>query len=49
MPIEEMLMDLQTILEAFDAEPSHMNFAHLQAEMRRIEIYCEDLLPEEID
>jgi hypothetical protein len=47
MPIDEMLMDLRTILEAFDAEPNHTAFAHLQLEMTRIERFCEDMLPED--
>jgi len=47
MPIDEMLMDMQTILEAFEDGPSHDNFAKLQMEMLRIERYCEDMLPEE--
>ena len=46
MPIDEMLMDLRTILEAFEVEPSHIAFAHLQNEMLRIERFCEDMLPE---
>lgn len=47
MPIDEMLEDLRTILEAFDDKPSHEAFAHLQMEMARIERFCEDMLPEE--
>ncbi len=47
MPIDEMLMDLRTILEAFEDEPSHTAFAQLQIELLRIERFCEDMLEEE--
>ena len=47
MPIDEMLLDLRMILEAFNDDPSHSNFALLQHEMMRIERFCEDMLPED--
>ena len=47
MPIDEMLIDLRTVLEAFDDAPSHLAFAHVQCELKRIEYYCEEMLMEE--
>ena len=43
-PIADVVEDLA---EDFDAEPSHMAFAHLQHEMMRIERFCEDMLPDD--
>ena len=46
IPVDEMLSDLGDILDQFAADPSHDNFALIQAETRRIESVCEDELPE---
>ena len=47
MPIDEILSDLRTVLEAFEACPNDETFARIQHETFRIETTCEDMLPEE--
>ena len=47
LPIDEMLLDLQAVLECFDAGPSHDTFDAVQKELRRIECTVENELMEE--
>ena len=42
MPIDKMLIELRSALEAFEDAPSDEAFAHLQREMLRIACFCED-------
>ena len=46
LPIDEMLLDLQSELERFENEPTMDNFDRILRETQRIEITCEDELPE---
>lgn len=42
MPIDEMLIELRSTLEAFEENPCDDTFAAIQKETRRIEETCED-------
>ena len=47
MPIDEMLIELRFVLEAFETKPCHARFEQVQAELHRIMSLCEDMLPED--
>ena len=47
LPIDEMLLDLQAVLECFDADPSHDTFDAVQKELHRIQDTVENELTEE--
>lgn len=47
IPIDEMLTDLRTALETFEANPSHESFDAIQRETMRIEHECEKTLPDD--
>jgi|GEM_PF-6650206 len=44
LPIDDMLSDLRTLLDQFDALPTYSGFDDIQKETRRIERACEEEL-----
>ena len=49
MPIDEMLDDLRSALEVFEANPDDYTYSKVQYETFRIESECEKLLGEDDD
>lgn len=47
LPIDEMLLDLRSALEAFEASPSNDTLDAVLRETNRIDRTCEDELPED--
>lgn len=47
LPIDEMLLDLQSTLETFDSSPSYDAFDAVQKELNRIMHTVENELPSE--
>lgn len=46
LPIDEMLLELQSALEGFEADPTYENLDIVFAETRRIDITCENEVSE---
>lgn len=46
LPIDEMLLDLRTKLEAFEADPTEDAYDAVANECFRITCFCENELPE---
>jgi hypothetical protein len=47
LPIDEMLIDLRSALEAFEANPTEDAFDAVLNECQRIKCHCENELPED--
>jgi hypothetical protein len=49
LPIDEMLLDLRSILELFEREPSFAALDAVYRETRRIDCACEDEMVKELE